>query len=61
MVPGGHDGSLKDVSYFSCDHGHGLYLPYGRLKRDDRFPFEKPNDMNSDTSNANANSASGNG
>ncbi len=45
-VPGGNNGSFKDTNYFSCEDGYGLYLPYERLKRDDRFPSEKPNDLN---------------
>ncbi len=45
-VLGGNNGSFKDTNYFSCEDGYGLYLPYEMLKRDDRFPSGKPNDLN---------------
>ena len=37
MVDGGGSGSFKDVSYFTCSEGHGLFLPLSRLRRDTRF------------------------
>ncbi len=37
MVPGGSDGSLNSVFYFSCAEGHGLFLPVRMLKKDNRF------------------------
>lgn len=37
MVEGGGSGSFKDVSYFCCPEGHGLFLPLSRLRRDTRF------------------------
>ena len=37
MVDGGGSGSFKDVSYFSCTEGHGLFLPLSRLRKDARF------------------------
>lgn len=41
-VPGGNDGEFGGCSYFTCDPGHGLLLPYDKLKRDDRFPDSNP-------------------
>ena len=37
MVDGGGSGSFKNVSYFSCPEGHGLFLPLSILRRDTRF------------------------
>ena len=33
-------GEYNGCSYFKCDPGHGLLLPYDKLKKDDRFADE---------------------
>ena len=39
-VPGGNSGDFNGRSYFKCDPGHGLLMPYDKLKKDDRFSEE---------------------
>ena len=39
-MAGGISGEFEGCSYFECDPGHGLLLPYDRLKKDDRFSDE---------------------
>ena len=37
QVKGGHSGCFGGKQYFTCDDGHGLFLPLSSLSRDDRF------------------------
>ena len=37
IVDGGHSGKYEGKRYFTCDDGHGVFLPMTTLRPDDRF------------------------